>query len=223
MGYSKAGFVSFVASFALIACSSAPGGPIDNPPSGTKVGGSGSSTSANSAPAGGSNGNGGGTTTNSDPTKPNPGPTDPGPNQPDDAEDACVDKCETANPAGLAVMDPLDDEWTKCVCAKCAAQCGQSVCAANQTEAADGDACDQCLDTATSCDDQWQTACDANADCKNLDACETACDPDEAADGANDADDADRAQAQAYASRTRTRVVSTAKRIASMRVVGGTQ
>jgi hypothetical protein len=192
-----------VASLVLFACSSE---PSPSPVAGGQ--GTGSTTSPterdgqgdDDAPASGTSsapnagpGSGAGASSSGGPAAPGPA----------DGEEACFDACEAQNAAGLQVMDTLDTQWTTCACAKCATACAQSVCAANPTDPADGDACDTCLQTATSCDDAWESGCAANADCAKLDQCQIACEPADAQQ-ADDEDDGQRV-AKAYATRTHAR------------------
>jgi hypothetical protein len=192
-----------VASLVLFACSSEPAPPTVA--GGQKTNTSTSPTERNGedddgAPSQGTNGAPGTGGTGAG-TGTSPGGAAPGaPGAPADGEEACFDACEAQNAAGTQVMDGLDDQWTTCVCGACAAACGQSLCAANPTEPADGDACDTCMQNQTACDDAWENACNANADCQKLDQCQMACEP---ADD-QQADDADDGQKTAKAYSTRT-------------------
>lgn len=98
-------------------------------------------------------------------------------------EEACTTCCETNNPKGSEAADGLDDKWTQCVCAPaaCATQCAATACGPNEEDPADGDACSKCIENLP-CDDQWDTACQANADCAALMTCQEPCSPEDGED-----------------------------------------
>lgn len=86
---------------------------------------------------------------------------------------ACFVCCEAANPKALPF---LGNAWGACACATpgaCKADCAATFCGGKAP--AQGDACDLCLTRIdAACVTQSETACDANADCKGLFACDVA-------------------------------------------------
>lgn len=92
--------------------------------------------------------------------------------------DACADCCIAKNPAAY---DAAGKVGFDCICAAttCQTACAESVCAAADNQNEPTAACKTCLDANDqSCQDKTIAACDANADCKAIDACLTsACDP----------------------------------------------
>jgi hypothetical protein len=91
---------------------------------------------------------------------------------------ACGDCCIAKNPTAWEAADKVGFD---CICAATACQtaCAESVCAAADNQNEPTAACKTCLDDkGPACDDKATAACDANADCKAIDACLVAsCDP----------------------------------------------
>lgn len=91
---------------------------------------------------------------------------------------ACGDCCIAKNPAA---WDAADEVAYTCICAATACQtaCAASICATADNQNEPTAECKTCLDTnGQSCDDKATASCDANADCKAIEAClTTSCDP----------------------------------------------
>jgi hypothetical protein len=98
---------------------------------------------------------------------------------------ACSDCCIAKNPTAY---DAAGAVGFACICAAttCQTACADSVCAAADNQNQPTAACKACLDTnGQTCDDKVTAACDANADCKAIEAClTTSCDPIAAKEGA---------------------------------------
>lgn len=79
--------------------------------------------------------------------------------------DACYDCCVTDPTA----MDAGDVVFRQCACAAntCRSQCQSNFCS-NQAPTA---ACEQCLQNQSACQQQAETACDADAKCKAATTC----------------------------------------------------
>jgi hypothetical protein len=90
----------------------------------------------------------------------------------------CGDCCIARKPSA---WEAADNVYFGCLCAAatCATACADSVCAAAENEKQPSAACGACLDAqGPACDTKAVAACDADADCKAIDAClTTACDP----------------------------------------------
>lgn len=131
---------------------------------------------------------GSGTGTGSEPT---PAPTGggtppPPPNQADAAPPpaptnacaasatatACFSCCESANPTALPF---LDNQWGKCLCqapGACAFACAVEYCSGGPVKV--GGSCDACLAANDgTCRTQAESACNADATCKNLFLCDS--------------------------------------------------
>jgi hypothetical protein len=95
----------------------------------------------------------------------------------DDGATKCFQCCERKNAGGSQIYAQALFE---CVCTtdKCKTECAESVCAESPVNAVDGDACTKCIDAATECGKQADTACEADSACKGLAACieKSACD-----------------------------------------------
>lgn len=122
------------------------------------------------------------TTTTPDPDKATPAPSTP---LADTSEcgkkttaEACGDCCIAKNPTA---WDAAGEVGFSCICAAatCQTACAASICATADNQNEPTAACKTCLDTnGQTCDDKAIAACDANADCKAIDAClTTSCDP----------------------------------------------
>lgn len=165
---------------ALVACSSAP--PPDGTPLQGEVNPSGTKKKKTTETNSDSEGTTAGTTTNQDSNDPadQDDPTTPGtpvtpgtPTAPtgqcaaSQSFDQCAACCDQAFPGGFEVDAQA---FGQCVCESpgtCAAVCGTSFCAGAQATPA----CEQCLATATQCQTQTETVCNANAACKGAFAC----------------------------------------------------
>lgn len=84
---------------------------------------------------------------------------------------ACFTCCETQNPAGLQV---LQQAFGDCACnpqvtGNCSADCSTTWCAGVAASAA----CDNCLRAATTCEQQADAVCAANATCNAMLTCDT--------------------------------------------------
>jgi len=90
----------------------------------------------------------------------------------------CGDCCIAKNPAA---WDAAGEVGYACICAAttCQTACAASICAAADNQNEPTAACKTCLDANDqACQDKSIAACDANADCKAIDACMmTACEP----------------------------------------------
>lgn len=90
----------------------------------------------------------------------------------------CGDCCIAKKPAA---WEAADDVFFDCLCAPsaCATACAESVCATAENQNEPTAACNTCLDAQEpACDDKATAACDADADCKAIEAClTTSCDP----------------------------------------------
>ncbi len=111
------------------------------------------------------------TTPEPDPSEPTPPPTEPTPSTPppnaqcaqEQDPDSCIMCCEGGNQQATAAADQA---FEQCACGgSCASACGGSFCRNGQPSAA----CEQCL--ANTCEQQWQSACNADPTCAQIDAC----------------------------------------------------
>lgn len=141
------------------------------------TGGRAPSPSNNGNPTSADGGAGGGSTGTTDagttPVDSGPVSTTPPPNTAcagASTANACFQCCEQQAPGGVQKLNMF---WDDCACAptRCGAACAQSWCAGffpNQ-----GDACDDCLNqVAPTCDAQADAACNADATCAMLLACD---------------------------------------------------
>lgn len=97
----------------------------------------------------------------------NPPPANAGKCAGEASADACFSCCEAGNEAGIQAVWQVFDA---CVCQNpgtCASACGNNYCAGGQPS----QACEQCLDGATQCQQQSDQACAANASCKAANDC----------------------------------------------------
>jgi hypothetical protein len=112
-----------------------------------------------------------------------PAPTTGAPGAGDDDDDAksptaCEAACKTKFPTGAQQSAALDDAWDKCACQPnaCATQCGQTdQCSENGTAVKAGDACSQCMESASAkaCDDQRDASC--TGECASYESCMETC------------------------------------------------
>lgn len=189
MRHSKPAAVIAVASFVLWACSTAPSTSSrdDDHSAGT--------TKRETSETEGTTTGKGNDGTSSQPGT--PGPQAPGGAcTPAQGEDACYACCEAKHPAGAEVIEQLVEAWVACACAPtaCAKQCAATACSEDGMDPVEGDACDQCL-LNTGCDDQFESACQADAACAELETCASSCFPEEDdEEEEEEEDDADRAR-----------------------------
>jgi hypothetical protein len=177
------------AAIVLVACSAPdPQRPTDKQESEATGGGSkspgsssGGSSGAPSSSSGGSSGSTSGGTGSSSGADPG------GACNASQGVKACESCCDAKSPKGLAAMDKIDDAYSECLCqaSVCETECAQSECsdADNSPDATEGDACSKCMEgtAGKACEDQWDKACAADADCAALQKCydDSKCDPDE--------------------------------------------
>lgn len=161
---------------ALVACSSA---PPDSPLQGevsptTPKKKNGNSTSTNNNDSEGQNLNSG-TTPGANPSDPaapaNPAPATPTPGtgqcSAQTTFDTCAQCCDQAFPGGF---DVDAQAFGQCACEApgvCAQACAGSFCAGGQATPA----CEQCLASATQCQQVAETTCNANASCAGAFTC----------------------------------------------------
>ena len=92
--------------------------------------------------------------------------------------DACYECCDARHAGGA---QRWDQAMQACVCAAtaCGVQCAQTACAEPPVVPVAGDACSACLDSATACEQQADTACAADPACNAFAACVEAseCEP----------------------------------------------
>lgn len=90
----------------------------------------------------------------------------------------CGDCCIAKKPGA---WDAAEEVYFGCICADttCKTACAESLCAATANETAPNAACETCLTAQEpACEQKAVAACDANADCKEVDAClVTSCGP----------------------------------------------
>lgn len=115
---------------------------------------------------------GGDPTGETNPTEPAPGPTpppgDPGACASTTDANACFECCDQQNPGGIDAFFQAADA---CACDSpgvCKAECGSSYCAGQEPT----QACLQCLGGAQQCLTAGEQACQANAACAAVLACE---------------------------------------------------
>jgi hypothetical protein len=77
-----------------------------------------------------------------------------------------------AYPGGQQAFQQAGQAFGACVCqtpGTCATQCAQSYCAGQAPQP--NDACEQCLGTATQCEQQADQICNATPDCASILSC----------------------------------------------------